>query len=67
MNKREQKKLIIWFLSVVVMISVISLSKISVYAETNQKVTVKFKLTLGQTEARKMLNMVNEFRIGTDA
>lgn len=67
MNKREQKKLIIWFLSVVVMISAISLSKISVYAETNQKVTVKFKLTLGQTEARDMLNMVNEFRIGTDA
>ena len=58
------KKSISFLLSFVILLSVISLGGV---AYANDKVTVNINGTYGQTEARSMLKMINDFRKSSDA
>lgn len=58
------KKSISFLLSIVILLSVISLGGV---AYANDKVTVNINGTYGQTEARSMLKMINDFRKSSDA
>jgi len=58
------KKSISFLLSIVMLISVISLGGV---AYATDKATVSINGTYGQTEARSMLKMINDFRKSSDA
>ena len=64
MNKRRNCKR---WLAVFAMLSALMLGSIIASAASGDTVTVKVTGTYGQTEARSMLKMINDFRTGDDA
>ncbi|MDO4942943.1 MAG: CAP domain-containing protein [Lachnospiraceae bacterium] len=62
--KQKVKKLFSLFLCTVFVFSTVSQT---VLADNGGTATVRIDVTYGQTEARTMLDMVNEFRTGDDA
>ena len=52
---------------VVCLAFVFSAGAVTSLADSGETAVVHFEVTYGQTEARSMLDMVNEFRTGSDA
>lgn len=65
--RRNVKKSIALLLALIMLFTISINDEIAFAAETGSTITVGITGTYGQTEARSMLAMINEFRTGNDA